>query len=166
MVVGSGFLDVITLSRLPDQKDLAHGINKGCWPCVADVEEGAMRVGYRLLIADDDKNLHNMLSHALSTEGFDIIHSYDGRETLKLAKEQVPDLIVLDILMPFVDGRDVCMELKSDPSTEDIKVLMMTGKADQLDRMLGLEIGADDYIAKPFSGAQLCRKIKRVLENE
>jgi len=125
-----------------------------------------MRLRYRLLIADDDRNLHNMLSNTLNTYGFDIIHSYDGREALKLAKEQFPDLIILDILMPFVDGRDVCIELKSDPSTEHVKVLMMTGKADNLDRMLGLEIGADDYIAKPFSGAQLCSKIERVLDKE
>ena len=120
----------------------------------------------RLLIADDDKALQNALGQVLNTHGFVIIHCYDGRETLALAKKRLPDLIILDILMPFVDGRDVCMELKSDPSTKHIKVLIMTGRGDQLDRMLGFEIGADDYIAKPFSGAQLCRKIKNVLDRE
>jgi len=125
-----------------------------------------MRSRQRLLIADDDKALHNALNDALSPHGFKIIHAYDGRETLELAKKQLPDLIILDILMPFVDGRDVCMELKSDPSTKHIKVLMMTGKADNLDRMLGLEIGADDYIAKPFSCARLSSKIRMALDKE
>jgi DNA-binding response OmpR family regulator len=125
-----------------------------------------MRAREKILIADDDKGLHNMLSHALSTHGFYIIHSYDGRETLELAKKQCPDLILLDIIMPFVDGRDVCMELKSDPATRDIKVLMMTGKGDPLDRTLGFEIGADDYIAKPFSSARLSSKIRMVLDRD
>jgi len=123
-----------------------------------------MRSRERLLIADDDKALHNALNHALGSHGFEIIHSYDGRETLELAKKQLPDLIILDIIMPHVDGRDVCMEVKNDPATKHIKVLMMTGKGDPLDRMLGFDIGADDYIGKPFSVARLWSKVRRVLD--
>lgn len=120
----------------------------------------------RVLIADDSESIHDVLRCTLSEDGFDLSHSYDGRETLRLAKEQLPDLIILDIRMPFVDGRDVCIELKSNPETKHIKVVMITGKGDQLDRILGLEIGADDYIAKPFSRDQLCHTVRRTLDRE
>jgi DNA-binding response OmpR family regulator len=120
----------------------------------------------RILIADDDQGLHKMLDVALSPHGFHVMHAYDGRRTLEIAKSEIPELIMLDVIMPFVDGRDVCMELKTDPATRDIKVLMMTGKGDKLDRMLGFDIGADDYIAKPFTGWQLFQRIRIILDNE
>ena len=119
-----------------------------------------------LLIADDNESIHDILGAALRGDDFDLIHAYDGRETLELAKEQLPDLIILDILMPLVDGWDVCMELKSNPDTKHIKIIMLTGKGGQLDRALGLDVGADDYVAKPFSLEHLCHKIRRALQKE
>jgi DNA-binding response OmpR family regulator len=125
-----------------------------------------MRSREKILIADDDEAIHDALSHALGPHGFEIIHAFDGRQTLKLAKKEVPDLIILDIVMPIVDGRDVCMELKNDPATKHVKVLMMTAKGDPLDKMLGLDIGADDYIAKPFSTVRLSSKIEMALDKK
>lgn len=118
----------------------------------------------KLLIADDVKQIHNLLAMYLSADEFDIIHAYDGKETLKLAEEQLPDLIVLDVLMPLVDGRDICKKLKNDPETKNIKIVMLTGKSEQHDRIVGLELGADDYITKPCSMSYLARRIKALLE--
>jgi DNA-binding response OmpR family regulator len=118
----------------------------------------------KLLIADDIEQIHNLLAMHLSADEFDIVHAYDGKETLKLAEEQLPDLIVLDILMPLVDGRDICNKLKSDPETKNIKIVMLTGKSEQHDRIVGLELGADDYITKPCSMSYLARRIKALLE--
>ena len=120
----------------------------------------------KLLIADDNEHIHNLLINFLPVDEFDIIHAYDGEETLELAEKELPDLIVLDIMMPFLDGRDICKKLKSDPETENIKIIMLTGKVEQHDRIVGLKLGADDYIPKPCSISYLVRKIKNLLEKE
>ena len=114
----------------------------------------------KLLIADDEKYPHDLLTKLLPVDEFDIIHAYDGKETLRLAKEQLPDLIVLDIMMPLMDGRDICKKLKNDPETKNIKIIMLTAKDQQHDRILGLELGADDYITKPCSINYLARRIE------
>ena len=115
----------------------------------------------KILIADDEKHVHDLLRQSLSVDEFHIIHAYDGKETLKLAKERLPDFIVLDIMMPHMDGRDICRRLKSEPDTKNIEIIMLTAKDEQHDRVLGLELGADDYITKPCSISYLARKIKR-----
>ena len=115
----------------------------------------------KLLIADDEKYVHDLLNKSLSVDEFDIIHAYDGKETLELAKEHLPDLIVLDIMMPHMDGRDICSRLKNDPETKNIEIIMLTAKDEQHDRVLGLELGADDYVTKPCSISYLARMIKR-----
>ena len=123
-----------------------------------------MEIKKKLLIADDVEHIHNLLAMHLSADEIDIIHAYDGKETLELAEEQLPDLIVLDILMPLVDGRDICKKLKNHPETKNIKILILTGKNEQHDRIVGLELGADDYITKPCSMSYLARRIKALLE--
>ena len=115
----------------------------------------------KLLIADDGEPIHDLLTESLSADEFDIIHAYDGKETLKLAEEHRPDLIVLDLIMPLMDGRDICKRLKNDPETRDIEIIILTGKDGQHDRVVGLELGADDYITKPCSVSYLARRIKR-----
>ena len=117
----------------------------------------------KLLIADDNMDIHDLLVMYFSVDEFDIIHAYDGKETLELAEDELPDLIVLDIMMPIIDGRDICKKLKSAPETEHIKIIMLTGKGEQHDRILGLELGADDYIPKPCSIVYLGNKIKKAL---
>lgn len=120
----------------------------------------------KILIADDDTYVHEVLTAVLSSNEFDIIYAYDGQETLELVDNEQPDLVVLDIMMPIKDGRDICRDLKKNPRTKDIKILMLSGKDKQLDRIVGFESGADDYIAKPFSPSHVARKIKKMFEKE
>jgi len=120
----------------------------------------------KILIADDDIHVHEMLTVVLSPDEFEIIHSYDGQETVECVDNELPDLVVLDIMMPKKDGRDICQDLKKNPKTKDIKILMLSAKDQQFDRTLGLELGADDYEIKPFSPAYLARKIKKMCEKE
>ena len=118
----------------------------------------------KILIADDDSSIHDLLTEALRTEKYDIIHAYNGKETLQHAEEELPDLVILDIMMPFSDGRDICKQLKSSPETSHMKILVLSGKGEQHDRILGLELGADDYIPKPASIHYITRKIASLLE--
>ncbi|NVL90630.1 MAG: response regulator [Desulfobacterales bacterium] len=118
----------------------------------------------KILIADDNERIHGLLTNFLSADQFDIIHAYDGKETLRLAEEELPDLIILDIMMPIIDGRDICKKLKSEPETKNIKIIMLTGKVEQHDRLVGFELGADEYIPKPCSIDYLARKITALLK--
>ena len=117
----------------------------------------------KILIADDDIQVHELLATALAPDEFVLIHAYDGQETLKCIVEDRPDLVILDILMPGKDGRDICRDLKQDLTTKNIKILMLSGKDEQFDRIVGLELGADDYITKPCSPFYLVSKIKKML---
>jgi len=114
----------------------------------------------KILLGDDEKYLHDLVAKALSADEFDILHAYDGKETLRLAEEQLPDLIVLDVMMPSMDGRDICKKLKNNPETKGMKIIMLTAKDQQHDRILGLQLGADDYIPKPCSMNYLVRRIE------
>lgn len=117
----------------------------------------------KILIADDDKAIHKLLPVLLASE-YDIIHAYNGLEAVELIDSEQPDLVILDIIMPGKDGRDICRDLKKNQKTKDIKVIMLSGKGEQHDRIVGLELGADDYIAKPVSLEYLSIKIKRIIE--
>jgi len=120
----------------------------------------------KILIADDDVSVHSFLKDIISFYGFDVIHSYDGQETVECINKEQPDLVVLDIMMPFKDGRDICRDLKKNPKTQNIKILMLSGKSEQSDRIAGLEMGADDYMIKPFSPDHLVSKIKKLLKKK
>jgi len=120
----------------------------------------------KILIADDDIHVHELLNVVLSTDEFEIIHAYDGQETVERAYDELPDLVVLDIMMPMKDGRDICRDLKKNPKTKDVRVLMLSAKDQQFDRIVGLDLGADDYETKPFSSDHLAHKIKRMCEKE
>ncbi len=120
----------------------------------------------KVLIADDDFHVHELLNVVLSSDEFEIIHAYDGQETVECIDNEQPDLVVLDIMMPFKDGRDICRDLKKNPETKDIKVLILSAKDEQLDRVLGLELGADDYMTKPLSPNYLARRVKKMLKEE
>jgi DNA-binding response OmpR family regulator len=119
----------------------------------------------KILIADDETAIHNLLPVVLSSE-FDIIYAYNGQETVELIDNEQPDLVVLDIIMPIKDGRDICRDLKKNPKTKNIRVLMLSARAEQHDRILGLGLGADDYLAKPVSLNHLASKIEKMLKKE
>ncbi len=114
-----------------------------------------------ILIADDDPDIRDVLRIALEQAGHQTIEAADGDECLVLHHRQKPDLIVLDIGMPERDGLDVCRELRK---TSDVPVLFLTARADEVDRIVGLELGADDYVSKPFSPRELVARVKAILK--
>ena len=116
----------------------------------------------KILIADDDKTIHISFTKPLQNMGHEIINAYDGAEALELAQNEIPDLLLLDLTMPQMDGRDVCKKLKSSEDTKRINIIMLTSKDQQFDRQVGFEMGADDYITKPCSVAYLDRILKRM----
>lgn len=111
----------------------------------------------KILIVDDEKNIVDILKYNLQKEGFETIEAYDGEEGLRMALECRPDLILLDIMLPKMDGFEVCRKIRQTLSTP---ILMITAKEEEVDKVLGLEMGADDYITKPFSPRELMARVK------
>jgi DNA-binding response OmpR family regulator len=118
----------------------------------------------RLLIIDDDVAVQHALRRATEAAGFDVVQAFDGAAGLALALAERFDLIVLDVNMPLMDGRDVLRKLKQHPANETVPVLIYSGRADHLARLSGLQLGADDYIEKPFEGSEIVAKIQRLIQ--
>lgn len=116
-----------------------------------------------ILVIDDDKDLRELLRVKLGNEGFNMLSAVDGASGIEMVRGKQPKLIVLDINMPGMSGMDVCRFLKSDKKLKNIPVLMLTAKSDEVDRILGLEFGADDYLTKPFNPRELILRIKNIL---
>lgn len=112
----------------------------------------------RVLIVEDEKNIVDILSFNLSKEGYETLEAYDGQAGLQLALEQDPDLILLDLMLPKMDGFDVCRNLRQ--AGRSTPVIMLTAREEETDKVLGLELGADDYITKPFSMRELLARVK------
>lgn len=119
--------------------------------------------GERILIIDDEMNIVELLKYNLETNGYKVIYALTGKEGLTYSLQNKPDLILLDIMLPEVDGFDICKEIKKNKDTENIPIIMLTAKSEEFDKILGLELGADDYITKPFSVRELLARIKVVL---
>src|SRR5438067_3125931 len=120
----------------------------------------------KILIADDEPDALELVAFNLKAAGYDVVTAADGEEALKKARSAMPSLIVLDLMLPGVDGLEVCKILRRDSTTRSIPILMLTAKAAEIDRVLGLELGADDYVTKPFSPRELVLRIKRLLRSE
>ena len=116
-----------------------------------------------ILVVDDEEDILELVRFNLAREGYPIICTASGEEALKIARKEHPDLIVLDLMLPGIDGLDVTKTLKNDPKTRDIAIVMLTAKGEESDIVTGLELGADDYIAKPFSPRILVARVKAVL---
>ena len=114
----------------------------------------------RVLVVDDETMVTEVVGRYLQREGFDVDLAGDGEEALRLAREQRPDLVVLDLMLPKVDGLEVCRALRRD---SDVQIIILTAKGEEMDRIVGLELGADDYVVKPFSPRELLARIKAVL---
>ena len=114
----------------------------------------------QILVVDDDKSIRELLSEYLAKAGFSIISAEDGIEMALKLKDNQPDLIILDVMMPGDDGFTLCQRIRQ---TSNVPIIMLTANSDEVDRVLGLEIGADDYIAKPFSPRELLARIKALL---
>jgi two-component system alkaline phosphatase synthesis response regulator PhoP len=117
----------------------------------------------QIYVVEDEKDLVELLQYNLEKEGYRVLSSLDGAEALKRIPEKTPDLILLDLMLPGVDGLTICKKLKSDPKTAHIPIVMLTAKAEESDKVVGLELGADDYVAKPFSVKELMARVKAVL---
>ncbi len=118
----------------------------------------------KILIVDDEPDVVDLVSFNLKGAGFSVVTAGDGNSALQMAKEHVPSLIILDVMMPGMDGTEVCKFLKKDPLTSSIPVVMLTAKGETVDKILGLELGADDYITKPFSPRELVLRAKSILK--
>lgn len=114
----------------------------------------------RILVVDDEPAVTDLLAYNLRKAHYDVIVAGDGHEALRLAREASPDLILLDLMIPKVDGLDVCRELRK---TSGVPIIMITARGEEIDRVVGLELGADDYVTKPFSVRELMARIKAVL---
>ncbi len=119
-----------------------------------------LNMSHRILVVDDERSVTDLIAYNLRKALYDVQTAADGREALRQVREYNPDLILLDLMIPEVDGLDVCRELRK---TSDVPVIMITARGEEIDRVLGLEIGADDYVTKPFSVRELMARIKAVL---
>ena len=116
-----------------------------------------------ITIVDDEEDILELVGHHLKREGFKVKEFHNGRDFLSFLESVVPDLAVLDIMLPGIDGLEICRMLKSKTSTSSVPIIMLTAKASEADIVVGLELGADDYIVKPFSPRELVARVKTVL---
>jgi len=119
-----------------------------------------------VLIVDDEKSLRDALEMTFSREGYQILKAADGPEGLEKARTSVPDVVLLDVMMPKLDGREVCRRIKGDPSTAAIPVIFLSARAQDMDVNSGLELGASAYITKPFDPVDLLQTVEKVLAGE
>ncbi|NLM88628.1 MAG: response regulator, partial [Syntrophomonadaceae bacterium] len=115
---------------------------------------------YKILVVDDEDYIVELVKFNLEKEGYQVIVANDGRSALNMVQAEHPDLILLDIMLPNVDGLEVCRILKQSSTTNSIPIIMLTAKGDEIDTVLGLEMGADDYIKKPFSPREMVARVK------
>jgi len=118
----------------------------------------------KILVVDDEPEAVELVEFNLKQAGFDVATAADGDEALKKAKANLPALMVLDLMLPEIDGLEVCKLMRRDTATAKIPILMLTAKASEIDRVLGLELGADDYVTKPFSPRELVLRVKKILD--
>jgi two-component system, OmpR family, phosphate regulon response regulator PhoB len=117
----------------------------------------------RVLVIEDEKDLQQVLEYNLRKGGYEVHSAVRGNDGLELARERRPDLILLDLMLPDIPGTEVCRLLRQDPLTKDIPVIMVTAKGEEIDRVVGFELGADDYVVKPFSVRELLLRVRAVL---
>ncbi|WP_027964557.1 response regulator YycF [Halalkalibacillus halophilus] len=118
---------------------------------------------YTVLVVEDEKPIADILQFNLEKEGYRVVCGYDGNEAIDLAKQEEPDLILLDIMLPEKDGMEVCREIRKD---YQMPIIMLTAKDSEIDKVLGLELGADDYVTKPFSNRELVARVKANLRRK
>ncbi len=119
--------------------------------------------GKRILVVEDEQDIAQLVQHYLQKEGFRSVTAMNGIEALNKIKEEKPDLIVLDLMLPEMDGLEVCKRVRSVPDTAMLPIIMLTAKAEESDTIVGLELGADDYVTKPFSPKALVARVKALL---
>jgi DNA-binding response OmpR family regulator len=118
----------------------------------------------KILAVDDEPDALELIEFNLKAAGFEVSTAEDGKEALKKARQILPQLILLDLMLPQIDGLEICKALRRDPATASIPIIMLTARATEIDRVLGLELGADDYVTKPFSPRELVLRVKNLLK--
>jgi len=116
-----------------------------------------------ILIVDDEKDIVDLVAYNVEKEGYKVFKAYDGEGALRAARSEKPDLIVLDLMLPGIQGLEVCKRIRRNPETAGIPIIMLTARGEEFDKVVGLESGADDYITKPFSVKELLARVKAVL---
>lgn len=116
-----------------------------------------------IAVVDDEEDIVDLITHSLEKENFRVEPFFDGESILEYTKKHKPDLIILDLMLPGIDGLEVCKFIKQDEATKSIPIIMLTAKSTETDKVVGLELGADDYITKPFSPRELIARIKTIL---
>ncbi len=117
----------------------------------------------KLLVVDDEQDIVDLISYNLKKEGYTVLTATNGTSALEIAKQELPDLIILDIMMPGLDGFEVCRMLRQYPQTSQVSIVFLTAKTGEIDQIIGLELGADDYIQKPVSPRVLVARVKTIL---
>lgn len=117
----------------------------------------------KILIVDDEQNIVELIKFNLESSGYKVSCAYNGQDAVDIAKKEQPSLILLDLMLPVKDGFEVCKEVRRDPLISNTPIIMLTAKCEELDKILGLELGADDYITKPFSVRELIARVKAIL---
>lgn len=124
---------------------------------------GGAILAYTILVIEDEAHILELLRYNLEAQGYAVILTDNGKRGLEKCREAIPDLVLLDLMLPDMDGIDICKKMKADELLRNIPIIMLTAKSEELDKILGLELGADDYITKPFSVRELLARIKVVL---
>ena len=120
----------------------------------------------KVLLVEDERSLTDVLVYNLEREGYEVFVAHDGKDGLRKAQTILPDLVILDLMLPGISGLDICKEIKSAPATSNIPVLMLTSKSEESDQIVGFAVGADDYVTKPFSTKVLLQRIKALLRRK
>lgn len=116
-----------------------------------------------ILVVEDERSLVDIISYNLTKEGFEVVTAVDGQEGLRRAQASMPDLVILDLMLPVIDGLQVCRQLRSDPRTQQIRILMLTARSEEVDEIVGFSMGADDYVTKPFKIKPLIHRVRALL---
>ena len=114
----------------------------------------------KVLIIEDDRALCDVLSYNMQQAGYEVLVARDGQDGLRQAQIKTPDMVILDLMLPVIDGLEVCRRLRNDPTTRDMLIVMLTAKSEESDQVVGLSLGADDYVTKPFSVKVLLERMK------
>ena len=136
--------------------------------CAATIETGAATgmPHANVLVVDDEEDILELVEYNLAKEGYKVLKVATGEDALRVARSQLPDIVILDLMLPGLDGLEVCRMLKGDPSTQHIPIVMLTAKGGEADIVAGLELGAADYVTKPFSPRVLMARVKAVLRRD
>lgn len=117
----------------------------------------------KVLLVEDDRGLAEVVAYNLNRSGYEVLRAHDGRDALVQARLKLPDLILLDVMLPLMDGIEVCRHLRASEETHDLLIMMLTARTEEADELVGFSVGADDYVTKPFSVAVLMQRIRALL---